>query len=79
MDEDSDQYGGSPTGVAEARSLTASFAESLNAREAISGHPEHGIRPNADEMTNAVEVFVASGASPANGRSSSSKLPSTGT
>jgi hypothetical protein len=45
--------------IFEARTMGAAMAELLNAKEHISGHPEHGIRPEPDEMAFVVESLFA--------------------
>jgi hypothetical protein len=50
--------------IAEARALGPALAQSLDAREAISGHPRSGMRPIPDEMASAAEIFVEAGRDP---------------
>ena len=41
------------------RTTPALVVEALNAQEATSGHPEHGMRPEPDEMAEIVESLIA--------------------
>jgi hypothetical protein len=50
--------------IAEARALGPALADSLDAQEAISGHPRNGVRPTADEMAFAAGIFVEAGKDP---------------
>jgi len=45
--------------IAHARIMSAMLAEQLNAQEATSGHPEHGMRPDPDEIAEMVETLIA--------------------
>lgn len=45
--------------IGEARIMGASLAEALNAEEAVSGHPDHGIRPEPDELAEAIASLIA--------------------
>jgi len=45
--------------IFEARTMGAEMAKLLNAKDHISGHPEHGIRPEPDEMAFVVETLFA--------------------
>lgn len=45
--------------IYEARSMGAEMAKLLNAKEHISGHPEHGVRPEPDEMAFVAESLIA--------------------
>lgn len=44
--------------LAEATIMGSAFAKALNAHEAESGHPEHGMRPHPDEMADAVANLI---------------------
>lgn len=50
--------------IAEARALGPALADSLDAREAISGHPRSGVRPSPDEMAFTAGIFVDAGKDP---------------
>jgi hypothetical protein len=52
------------TQIAEARVLGAGLATSVGAQPARSDHPQHGRRPEPDEMVYAVSVFVDAGKAP---------------
>ena len=45
--------------IDQARVMSAVMPGSLNAQEATSGHPEHGMRPEPDEMAEIVESLIA--------------------
>jgi hypothetical protein len=45
--------------IAQARIEGPGVAQMLNADEATSGHPTHGIRPEPDEMADTVEALIA--------------------
>lgn len=47
--------------IAEARLLGPALCETLGARPASTGHPQHGPRDTADDMVYAVNVFVEEG------------------
>lgn len=45
--------------IDEARSAASMLAKVLNAEESISGHPQHGLRPEPDEMATMFETMIA--------------------
>ena len=45
--------------IAEARIMAPALAKALNAQEAVSGHPQHGVRPMPDEMAEIVTTLIA--------------------
>ena len=45
--------------IGEARILAPETAKILNAQEAVSGHPKHGVRPEPDEMVEATSTLIA--------------------
>lgn len=52
------------TQIAEAHMLGPALAEVLGAQAAVSGHPEHGLRTEPDEMLFAPKVFMQEGKAP---------------
>lgn len=49
------------TQIAEARVLGPDLAQSLGAQSALTGHPQHGARPEPDDMVYAVGVLIGEG------------------
>jgi hypothetical protein len=47
--------------IGEARSLGPALAQSVDARQAISGHPQNGIRPTPDQMAFTARIFIEGG------------------
>jgi hypothetical protein len=45
--------------IGEARIVASELAKMLNAEEAISGHPQHGLRPEPDEMAEVIATLIA--------------------
>jgi len=45
--------------IGEARVLAREMAKLPNAREAVGGHPKHGVRPEPDEMVEATSTSIA--------------------
>lgn len=45
--------------IGEARIVSIELAKMLNAKEALSGHPQHGMRPEPDEVAEFIETLIA--------------------
>jgi hypothetical protein len=45
--------------IGEARIMASEVADTLHAKNATSGHPEHGMRPRPDEMAEAIASLIA--------------------
>jgi hypothetical protein len=45
--------------IGEARIMAGTMAEALGAEQAISGHPQHGERPEPDEMAEVIATIIA--------------------
>jgi hypothetical protein len=45
--------------IGEARIIASGLAKALNAEEALSGPPHHGLRPEADEMAEIIDILIA--------------------
>ena len=64
--------------IGEARIMASELAEAVHAKQATSGHPEHGMRPCPDEMAGVIEALsLRWDRSHASGRQRSFRMPST--